>query len=71
MVCAFVFEQLLHQKCKAPKQVLRSLEEMSFTCHGGHKRVGCDPLQASYTSVQEHIHPEPCLLSFHGSVTHL
>lgn len=48
MACAFIFEQLLHQKCKAPKHVLKLLEEKSFNHHSGHVRAVCDPLQASW-----------------------
>lgn len=45
MACAFIFEQLLHQKCKAQKHVLKPLEEKSFNNHGGHVGAVCDPLQ--------------------------
>lgn len=59
MLRAFIFEQLLHQKCKAPKCVLRPLGEKSFKCCSGHLRVVCDPLQALDISVQGNINTEP------------
>lgn len=64
MVYAFIFEQLLHQKCKAPKHALRPLEEKSFNCHGGHITVMCDPLQASWhlcSGAHQYVAPNCCL----------